>query len=178
MYFTPQIDNNAVNSIYINPKSTGSSDIYTTLAHEGFPGHMYQITYFANKNSDLIRHIIQPGGYIEGWATYCEAHSTIMLIYGKVDIGVNYYGWSEDDVYNFISSYGFNDKSVATQMYSQMLSEPANYCKYVLGYVGFMELKAAAMQKQGNSFNLKEFHKYILDMGPVQFDILFENLPE
>jgi len=34
------------------------------------------------------------------------------------------------------------------------------------------------MQKQGNSFNLKEFHKYILDMGPVQFDILFENLPE
>lgn len=198
MYFTPQIDNNAVNSIYINPKSTGSSDIYTTLAHEGFPGHLYQITYFANKNSDLIRHIIQPGGYIEGWATYCEAlsyqyadtdnaplntlmqlnYSTIMLIYGKVDIGVNYYGWSEDDVYNFISSYGFNDKSVATQMYSQMLSEPANYCKYVLGYVGFMELKAAAMQKQGNSFNLKEFHKYILDMGPVQFDILFENLPE
>lgn len=66
MYFTPQIDNNAVNSIYINPKSTGSSDIYTTLAHEGFPGHLYQITYFANKNSDLIRHIIQPGGYIEG----------------------------------------------------------------------------------------------------------------
>ena len=198
MYFTPQIDNNAVNSIYINPKSTGSSDIYTTLAHEGFPGHLYQITYFANKNSDLIRHIIQPGGYIEGWATYCEAlsyqyadtdnaplntlmqlnYSTIMLIYGKVDIGVNYYGWSEDDVYNFISSYGFNDKSVATQMYSQMLSEPANYCKYVLGYVGFMELKAAAMQKQGNSFNLKEFHQYILDMGPVQFDILFENLPE
>ena len=165
---------------------------------KGFPGHLYQITYFANKNSDLIRHIIQPGGYIEGWATYCEAlsyqyadtdnaplntlmqlnYSTIMLIYGKVDIGVNYYGWSEDDVYNFISSYGFNDKSVATQMYSQMLSEPANYCKYVLGYVGFMELKAAAMQKQGNSFNLKEFHKYILDMGPVQFDILFENLPE
>ena len=78
----------------------------------------------------------------------------------------------------YTSSYGFNDKSVATQMYSQMLSEPANYCKYVLGYVGFMELKAAAMQKQGNSFNLKEFHKYILDMGPVQFDILFENLPE
>ena len=46
MYFTPQIDNNAVNSIYINPKSTVSSDIYTTLAHEGFPGYMYQITYF------------------------------------------------------------------------------------------------------------------------------------
>ena len=42
----------------------------------------------------------------------------------------------------------------------------------------FFKIKAAAMQKQGNSFNLKEFHKYILDMGPVQFDILFENLPE
>ena len=56
--------------------------------------------------------------------------------FGPFGFGVNYYGWSEDDVYNFISSYGFNDKSVATQMYSQMLSEPANYCKYVLGYVG------------------------------------------
>lgn len=196
MYFTPQIDNISNNSIYINPGSGDGSDIYTTLAHEGFPGHLYQITYFADSKPDLIRYLIQPNGYVEGWATYCEAlsyqyadtgnaalnsmmqanYAAIMCIYGKVDIGVNYFGWSENDVYSFISQYGFTDKSIASQMYMQMVSEPANYCKYVLGYVGFMELKKAASEKMGDSFNLKNFHKYILDLGPVQFDILFERL--
>ena len=198
MYFTPQIDNISNNSIYINPGSGSGSDIYTTLAHEGFPGHLYQITYFADSEPDLIRYLIEPGGYVEGWATYCEAisyqyadtgnaalnsmmqanYAAIMCIYGKVDIGVNYFGWTENEVYSFISQYGFTDRSIASQMYMQMISEPANYCQYVLGYVGFMELKKAASEKLGDSFNLKNFHKFILDMGPVQFDILFERLDD
>ena len=198
MYFTPQIDNISNNSIYINPGSGSGSDIYTTLAHEGFPGHLYQITYFADSDPDLIRYLIEPGGYVEGWATYCEAlsyqyadtgnaalnsmmqanYAAIMCIYGKVDIGVNYFGWTENEVYSFISQYGFTDRSIASQMYMQMISEPANYCQYVLGYVGFMELKKAASEKLGDSFNLKNFHKFILDMGPVQFDILFERLDD
>jgi uncharacterized protein (DUF885 family) len=196
MYFTPQIDNLNVNSIYINPKGTDGSELYPTLAHEGYPGHMYQLTYFSNSNPDLIRYLIEPAGYIEGWATYTELfsygyantgnaalnslaqtnHAAILFLYAKVDIGVNYYGWKVADVLDFMKNYGFSDPSIAEQMYASMLSEPGNYCKYVLGYIGFSELKAAAKTALSDRFNNKAFHQYILDMGPVQFDILFNHL--
>lgn len=198
MYFTPQLDNLTENSIYINPSSTDTSDLYATLAHEGYPGHMYQITYFAAGNPDMIRFLIEPGGFIEGWATYCEAYSytldnagnaalnllyqanyiTTLCIYAKVDIGVNYYGWNVDDVYKYISSYGYNDTGIASDMYYSMVSEPANYCRYVLGYIGFCELRDSAKDSLGSKFNLKDFHKYILDLGPVPFDMLFEELDD
>lgn len=75
MYFLPQLDNLNINSIYINPKGTRSSQLYPTLAHEGYPGHLYQTTYFADSDPDLIRYLIAPDGYVEGWATYCELFS-------------------------------------------------------------------------------------------------------
>ncbi len=197
MYFTPQIDNFSANSIYINPGSGDSSQLYTTMAHEGYPGHLYQNTYFANCNPDLIRYLIEPGGYVEGWATYCEMLSygysgndeamnqlmqanniIILCLYAKTDIGVNYLGWTLDDVYKYFSAAGFTDKSISEEIYAAMVSEPANYCKYVLGYIGFCELRDAAKAKLNDKFNLKEFHKFVLDMGPIQFDILFNRLDE
>lgn len=197
MYFTPQIDNFSENSIYINPGATDSSQLYTTMAHEGYPGHLYQNTYFANCNPDKIRYLIEPGGYVEGWATYCEMLSygysdneealnqlmqannvVILCLYAKADIGVNYFGWTLDDVYKYFSAYGFSDKSVSEEIYAAMVSEPANYCQYVLGYIGFCELRDTAKTKLGDKFDLKAFHKFVLDVGPVQFDILFDRLDE
>ena len=196
MYFIPQLDNLDINSIYINSSGTSASELYPTLAHEGYPGHMYQTQYFAATNPDWIRYILAPGGYVEGWASYVEVlsynyaqtgndalnkmyaanYATVLCLYAKGDIGVNYYGWSEDDVYRFISQYGFDDKSVAHEMYYAFVSDPGNYCKYVLGMLGFEQLKTKAQSELSDKFNLKNFHQYILDMGPVQFDILFNNL--
>lgn len=196
MYFFPQIDNLNDNSIYINPGTNDASDLYTTMAHEGYPGHLYQTTYFVNTNPNLIRHLISLGGYSEGWATYCEAQSYMyaqtdnnnlkllaqanfsltMLMYGKIDIGINHYGWTANDVFNFIEGFGISSRQIAQDMYDSIVAEPANYAKYVLGYVGFLELKEEAKKLLQDQFNLKEFHKYILDMGPVPFKMLFDNL--
>ena len=70
-----------------------------------------------------------------------------------------------------IPDYGF-DKNTASDIYKSMISEPGNYCKYVLGYIGFSELKETAKQQLKDSFNLKEFHRFIMDTGPVSFDTL------
>jgi uncharacterized protein (DUF885 family) len=193
----PQLDNLSQNSIYINPSSTSDDELYPTLAHEGYPGHLYQTTYFANTNPDLVRYIIEPNGYVEGWATYCELFSysyadtdkslallaqanyaIVLCLYAKCDIGINYYSWTETDVYNYISQYGFSDKSTANSMYEAMVSNPGNYCNYVLGWIGFSELKKEAMNLSGSSFTNSDFHKYILDMGAVPFDMLFEGISE
>jgi len=197
MYFIPQLDNLGVNSIYINGSDNNHNELYPTLAHEGYPGHLYQTQYFASTNPEWIRYIIAPGGYVEGWGSYVETksylyadtgstalnelysanYSTVLCIYAKCDLGVNYYGWTESDVYNYIKQYGYSDRDVAKDMYYAFVSNPGNYCKYVLGMLGFEELKSQAESSLGDSFVLKDFHQYVLDMGPVQFDILFKNLP-
>jgi uncharacterized protein (DUF885 family) len=107
-YLVPAIDNYNSNVIYIN----GTTDIQT-LAHEGFPGHMYQTTYFASLNPDPLRLVMDVTGYSEGWATYVEllsyhlsgldenlasaleANLSYTLgLYCLIDIGIHYEGWS------------------------------------------------------------------------------------
>lgn len=195
MYFMPQIDNLDINSIYINSAGTDSSDLYPTLAHEGYPGHLYQTQYFTSTSPSLIRNVIKPGGYIEGWASYVEVHSyeyagdntllnslvqcnyaLILCLYAKGDIGVNYYGWTEAQLSSFLTDYGFSRAEAAHEMYTAFIANPANYCKYVLGFLGFEELKKQAQKDLGDNFSLKEFHRYILETGPVHIDILFDYL--
>lgn len=198
MYFMPQIDNPDINSIYINNSGTDSSDIYPVLSHESYPGHMYQTQYFLKTNPSLIRSYIKPGGYMEGWASYVEIHSyeynnnnnddlntlakcnyaLTLCLHAIGDIGVNYYGWDEARLSSYLSNWGFNSPDTAHWMYTALIANPGNYCKYVLGFIGFEELKKQAQKDLGSDFSLKEFHRYILETGPVQFDILFSNLKE
>ena len=76
-YLVPPLDDNSQNSIYINNSSVPSGlQLYTTLAHEGYPGHLYQTTYYQiyrkEHNQPYLRSILNYGGYIEGWALYTE----------------------------------------------------------------------------------------------------------
>lgn len=79
-YLTPPLDDTSSNAIYINEKSTPAGlELYTTLAHEGYPGHMYQTVYHNQSvmnhkadNSVNVRELLWYGGYLEGWALYVE----------------------------------------------------------------------------------------------------------
>ena len=76
-YLLPPIDDIWQNTIYINNLTTPQGlDLFTTLAHEGYPGHLYQTVYYQlyskENNTPLIRHIMNYEGYVEGWAIYCE----------------------------------------------------------------------------------------------------------
>ncbi len=76
-YLTPPIDDTLQNTIYINTKKSVSSlELYTTLAHEGFPGHLYQTVYSNQlqlaQDNIPVQQILWYGGYLEGWALYVE----------------------------------------------------------------------------------------------------------
>jgi len=196
MYFLPQLDNYTDNAIYINKSNSDVSTLYSTLAHEGYPGHMYQSTYFVSLKPSPIRILLRPGGYLEGWASYCELYSytladstnsnlnslmqanyeAILMLYSKVDLGINYYGWTLDATTKFLTKYGFTDQSIAKEMYESMIAEPGNYPKYSIGCIAFMELKNTAQTALGDKFNLKDFHKFLMDLGPVQFDLIEQKL--
>jgi len=79
-YLTAPLDDTDHNVIYINHKNSPTGlELYTTLAHEGYPGHLYQTVYsnrsFINKEENPVRNLLWYGGYLEGWALYVEFRS-------------------------------------------------------------------------------------------------------
>ena len=195
-YMIPAIDNLTENVIYINNGQTASGlNLYTTLAHEGYPGHLYQTVYFSASEPDPIRSILDFGGYVEGWATYAEMmsyylaplsktdaallqkNSSIILgLYALADMGIHYDGWSVTDTIRFFSDYGINDANAIQSVYELIIGSPANYLKYYIGYLKFYELKKEMADAMGNQFSQKEFHRAVLDVGPAPFEIVYNEV--
>lgn len=191
-YMIPAIDAYNENVIYVNEAQIGNTmALFTTLAHEGYPGHLYQTVYFANTNPDPIRTILNFGGYVEGWATYAEMcsyylapltkdqatllqkNSSIVLgIYTLADIGIHYDGWSREDAIAFYKKYGIGDEDNINRNYDLILGSPGNYLKYYVGYVEFLELKKDWVKEYGSQASQKEFHKAVLDVGPAPFKVV------
>lgn len=191
-YMIPAIDNTEENVIYINQSHMNDDlTLFTTLAHEGYPGHLYQTVYYESTDPDPLRSVMDFGGYIEGWATYAEMgsyyltplpekqaavlqknSSFILGMYALADIGIHCDGWSLMDTVRFFTNYGIKDTSVIEEIYDLIIGSPANYLKYYVGYVEFLELKKEWAQTQGESVSQKKFHEAVLGVGPAPFGIV------
>lgn len=194
-YMIPPIDNTRGETIYINPLFTNNENgnLFTTLAHEGFPGHLYQTVYFNNTNPNPIRQILNYPGFVEGWATYVELNSyqymeypssmeslcklyqgdTIisLAISSRIDLGVNYENWTLSDVKKFFEDNGFNSY-YANNLYTYVVESPANYLSYFIGCLEIQELKNEYQLIHKDTYSEKEFHKKLLETGPCDFDTL------
>lgn len=196
-YLTPALDNYMENSIYINQSSKYDlSNIFTTLAHEGYPGHLYQCVYFNSLSPQPIRTILNFGGYSEGWATYVEMesyhlagfptdvasllamnNSSILAVSSRIDIGINYEGWTFDDTKDYLNEeLGITDIEIINDFYYSLIEEPGNYLKYTIGYLELLELRKKVEQNMGEDFVLKDFHQNVLSIGPAPFSIIEERL--
>lgn len=191
-YMIPAIDSYEENVIYVNQAHMGNPlTLFTTLAHEGFPGHLYQNVYYAGTDPDPVRSMFNTGGYVEGWATYAEMcsyylapitkeqatilqkNSSIILgLYTLADIGIHYDGWSRVDTLAFFSNYGIQDVNTVNRIYDLVLGSPGNYAKYYIGYVEFLELKKEYASEKGTEFSQKKFHKDVLMTGPAPFELV------
>ena len=205
-YMTPPMDANDEHTIYINPDSDMQPlDLYTTLAHEGFPGHLYQTVYSQtamNTNHEpLIRQLLYYGGFTEGWAVYAELysydfvaasceeslHDTLELtrlnreiqlcLCSILDIYIHYDGASLPDVEKLLKTLGLNSSS-AESIYAAICDAPANYPKYYVGYLEILELKNMAMELWGENYSDYVFHEWLLTSGPGDFGSLEEKLKD
>lgn len=195
-YMIPAIDNSAENVIYINQGHLPDDlSLFTTLAHEGYPGHLYQTTYYADTDPDPIRNLLSFGGYTEGWATYTEMmsyyyapiskeqatlmqknNSIILGLYALADMGIHYEGWTLLETISFFRSYGITDTDTIETIYELIIADPANYLKYYIGYVEFLELKKEAIEQWSDDFSQKKFHTAVLDIGPAPFELIHKNI--
>lgn len=194
-YLIPPIDDTEHNVIYINQANDYNAlELYTTLAHEGYPGHLYQTVSFEEKNEEPLRSILNFGGYVEGWATYVEMYAyntweenpqlaslyqqdrSLMLgIASLLDIGIHYHGYTRSEVAGFLSRFGITEQT-AGSLYNTILEAPANYLKYYVGYLNFLDLQNYLKNALGDQFSLKEYHARVLAIGPCSFSVLKEYL--
>lgn len=233
-YLTPPVDTGSPNVIYINDSGRSTSlELFGTLAHEGFPGHLYQTVSFSRSKPANIRYLITSSGYVEGWATYVESYayqyaaslmtnlsrnsassdfhdsdtsgtsdtsgrsstsnmssasnatrlawlnrSMNLCIYSLIDIGIHYRGWEQARVAAFLKAFGITNASAASEIYQYIVETPGNYLKYYWGYLNFLDLKKSCQNSMGADFDLKKFHRKIMEIGPVQFPVLEKYLKQ
>ena len=199
-YMTSPIDETSNEVIYLNPASIYKTNsvgvneldynyLYTTLAHEGITGHMYQNIYFKNQDVNILRKVMKSSGYSEGWATYCEKYSynylrgelpdnvvdyliTLddfnSLVYSRLDMGIHYDGWTQTDTYNYLAQYNSNTTmDNVKKVFEQLVEVPTNSQMYYYTYFHLKDLRNDVIAHLGDSFDEVAFHKAILDCGAL-----------
>ena len=176
---------------FVNPDDIEKIELFTTLAHEGYPGHLYQTVKSYEYGLSPIRSILNYGGYTEGWATYVEmlsyAYAGIdsdaarflkcnkdfsLSLYAASDIGIHYYGWDFNKLCDFWKDYGITDVNALKEVQRLIISSPANYLKYYVGYLQIEKLKDSQKETLGGDYSDMEFHKAFLKIGPAPFHII------
>lgn len=200
-YMCAPIDNVSYNNIKVNKSMVGldAMSMYTTIAHEGMPGHMYQFTsMYSNNEIPDIRKICDFIGAYEGWAEYAatrtfkyliekdnlpESSDTIFLInerfsyllYSRVDIGVNYEGWTIEDVQEYLADYIGDNYEAAKEMYYGTIGDPCVMMPYTVGTEIMFDMEMEFDDHYGNEEGHKMFNKFIFENGIMPFPV-YESL--
>lgn len=162
-YMSPPSDLLSRNVIRVNGSAIGSDEamLWTTLSHEGFPGHLYQTQYTRQYVSAYpLEALLSCTGTSEGWAFYVERmsldwadvdedtadiywyNSSInMALSALVDIGVNAKDWTNEDIASFLSDYlsGITADSCQS-LYDTVANDPGAYLPYAFGYYQMVDL--------------------------------------
>lgn len=196
-YVIPAMDDWKDNTIFINT-ATEDPTLLLTLAHEGYPGHMYQYIYQRSKdNLGLMQRAANFSGYAEGWAQFAEFLTVenqdqydkelvrFYFDYGQImnsilpaiiSILVNYYGYTQDAVANAISGYGLDGEYLAPIFYNTVVDQPYYFFDYAVGYSQLAQLYRDTKNELGDKFDMASFLKTYLDLGPGNFDLVKEQI--
>lgn len=195
-YVSPPIDNLNQNVIRVNAKIDNDEydqmSVFEVMAHEGFPGHLYQNIYFQQTNPHKFRATQSFIGYTEGYADLAAMDAIDMLnvddgykavaklnsitfnshlLLSIVDLGVNYFGWDVNTIGNKLEKL-FLDKAIAQTLYDMVVAMPGTFVRYGVGYVSHLNLRKKAMDELGDKFDFVAYDRAIIENGPLPFAIL------
>lgn len=194
-YLSPPVDDMRDNVIKINGDNVSDVlDLYTTLAHEGFPGHLYQTNYYIQQQPSLLRTQLTMMGYQEGWGMFAEGQAlhvsglseyaseyqkiNIELNYvlsAAVDLGVNGLGWSTKDVSKYLDRLDLNS-SIAKDLYDFATLQPGTILPYGVGVAMFELLENKAKNALENDFDQKAFNEVLLKDGNRPFEVVEDDV--
>lgn len=200
-YLLPPIDSDDANIIYINQSRVSDEEQFSTLAHEGYPGHLYQTNYYLSTDPSPIRSMLRCDGYDEGWGTYAQLYSYNYLEFKNTDrettsllqqlyrdndilslalsslsdLYVNYENYTLDNLCEYLSGYGIAEDN-ARSIYEYVVENPTTYLSYSIGWYKLEQLRNTMEEELGSHFDIGEFHEAILSCGSCPFSLLEERV--
>lgn len=158
--------------------------------HEAIPGHYAQLIY-SNQSPSIIKSILGNGAMIEGWAVYTELmmlengygnnEPELWLMYYKwnlrvtcntiLDISVHTKDMSKEDALNLLVNEAFQQQAEAEGKWRRVSVTSVQLCSYFSGFTEIYDFREELKAKEGDKFNLKNFHEKFLSYGsaPVKY---------
>lgn len=160
--------------------------------HEAIPGHYAQLVY-SNQSPSIIKSILGNGAMVEGWAVYTERmmmeegwdknteingqveQDEMWLMYSKwhlrvvcntiLDYSVHNLNWDKEQVLDLLINEAFQEKAEAEGKWRRATLTQVQLCSYFTGYTEIYNFREELKKKQGDKFNLKQFHEKFLSYG-------------
>lgn len=194
-YFVrPCVDSTRPYEIRYNVRDYGDDPssllLFSTFAHEGVPGHMYQAQYNKEHFVHIAQYFIDNLSFTEGYATYAENEALdwtnidqdvlegyrLTNFYPQytallMDLQINYDGYSKRE---FFDVWGEGYEAI----YDQLAQNPGVFFSYYYGSLKIMELQTIAKEALGNDYDDVDFNNALLKAGNVEFSIIEENIQD
>lgn len=191
-YMKSALDNTSSEYITLNPiklEDSTSNDVLGTLAHEGYPGHLYEYVYSKELGLPNISTIMTNTAHGEGWATYVElalyeyakeqsnnnVFNLVMdylyanqlagfLLETRIDAGIHYENWQVEDIAKYMSKVGYASDGAA-DIYNLLIEMPTQYASYGYGKLVFYNLHEEAKKVLGGYYDEVEFNTMLISNG-------------
>ncbi|AVR45054.1 DUF885 domain-containing protein [Christiangramia fulva] len=194
-YNPGSVDGSRPGIFYVPVPDASAYNIYSDeslFLHEAIPGHHYQIS-LTQENEDLpdFRKTLWYSGYGEGWALYSESlgkelglytdpyqyfgmlsaemHRAIRLV---VDTGLHSKGWSREKAIQYSLDHEADSKASVTAEIERYMANPGQALSYKIGQMKIMELRDKAKKELGDKFDIREYHKQVLETGCIPLQLL------
>ena len=175
------------NTFYYNffDEEYDGRDMGWIYIHEAVPGHHYE-NYMATQSSNPLD-IFYYSSYAEGWAAYIEQYGSMLGAYKTpydtyawlqwdlirsvrvaLDVGLNYYGWSDKKALSFWRQHIPDKDEIAHREIARMKQWPVQVITYKYGSQVFEELSSEIK----NTEDLKTFHQWVLENGNIPLSVL------
>jgi uncharacterized protein (DUF885 family) len=163
--------------------------------HETLPGHHVQVCIALEQaHAHPITKLLYTGSYSEGWARYAEGLAEELGLYQSdaaraqrrlwaargmvVDPGVNAHGWSREKAVAFMTESGRFAPKMVEALFDRIAVGPGELLSYDTGGLEILALREEAKRELGPLFDLRAFHKAVLEHGAVTLPMLRELVRE
>ena len=173
-------------------KATPKFGMRTLAAHEGIPGHHFQVAIAMElEGMPLLRRFSLFTAYVEGWALYAErvaweqglmptpadnigrlTAELFRAVRLVVDTGIHHKRWTREEAIDYMqANTGMAESDVVSEI-ERYIVMPGQATAYKVGMMKILELRQKAMDSLGDQFDIRDFHDVVLKNGAVPLDIL------
>ena len=174
-----------------DPRRVSSVNLAALLAHEGMPGHHFEIGFKLENKMPEFRRRLGLNAYGEGWGLYAESlgqelglydnpfdllgrYSMELLRAGRLvaDTGLHAKGWPREKAIRYLVDECGSTEGDATVEVLRYMVWPGQALGYKIGELSMLDLRAKAQQRLGPRFDIRAFHEAVLAEGNLPLSML------